>query len=79
MTVVERTNTVLKARAEAAGMRFAGVSVEPDYVGLEALTGLVDSGRLRPFVEHAVPLAEAAKAHELIESGHTMGKVVLTV
>ncbi len=79
MTVVERTNTVLKARTEAAGMRFAGVTVEPDYVGLEALAGLVDSGRLRPFVEHAVPLAEAAKAHELIESGRTMGKIVLTV
>lgn len=77
ITVVERASTVLKARTEAAGIRFAGISVEPDYVGLEALADLVESGRLRPNVADALPLAEAAKAHELIESGHTTGKVVL--
>ena len=79
ITVVERTNAELRAKTEAAGMRFAGVTVEPDYVGLEALADLVDSGRLRPYVEHALPLADAAKAHELIESGRTTGKVVLTL
>ena len=79
ITVVERTNAELRAKTEAAGMRFAGVTVEPDYVGLEALADLVDSGRLHPYVEHALPLADAAKAHELIESGRTTGKVVLTL
>lgn len=78
ITVVERTSTVLRARTEAAGMRFAGVTVEPDYVGLEALAGLVDSGQLHPNVAHELPLARAAQAHELIESGHATGKVVLT-
>lgn len=78
VTVVERTSAVLQARAEAAGMRFAGVAVEPDYPGLEALAGLVDAGRLRPAVACVLPLAEAAKAHQLIESGRTAGKIVLT-
>ena len=60
-------------------MRFAGVTVEPDYVGLEALAGLVDSGQLHPNVAHELPqLTRAAQAHELIESGHATGKVVLT-
>jgi NADPH:quinone reductase-like Zn-dependent oxidoreductase len=28
-------------------------------------------------IDHAVPLADAAKAHELVESKRTTGKVVL--
>ena len=79
ITVVERADAVLKARTEAAGMRFAGVAVEPDYVGLQTLAELVDSGHLRTHVAHALPLADAAEAHELVESGRTLGKIVLTV
>jgi NADPH:quinone reductase-like Zn-dependent oxidoreductase len=60
-------------------MRFVGVGVEPDHTGLEKLAELVDAGQLRPHVEHVLPLAEAAKAHELAETGHTKGKIVLTV
>jgi NADPH:quinone reductase-like Zn-dependent oxidoreductase len=78
ITVVERANAELKAKTLAAGMRFAGITVEPDYVGLETLADLVDSGRLRPQVAGTFPLADAAKAHELVETGHATGKVVLT-
>jgi NADPH:quinone reductase-like Zn-dependent oxidoreductase len=77
ITVVERTNAALRSKAKLAGMRFAGVTVEPDYVGLEALADLVDAGRLYPHVEHTLPLAEVARSHELIESGRTTGKIVL--
>jgi NADPH:quinone reductase-like Zn-dependent oxidoreductase len=79
VTIVDRTDTALKEAAEAAGRRFAGVTVEPDHVGLEALTELVEAGRLNPYVEHAVPLAEAARAHQLVETGRTRGKIVLTL
>jgi NADPH:quinone reductase-like Zn-dependent oxidoreductase len=79
VTAVDRSNTDLAAKAKAAGMRFSGVGVEPDYVGLENMARLVDAGRLRPHVEHVLPLTAAAKAHELIADGHTKGKIVLTV
>ncbi len=46
----------------------------------ETLTALLDSlaaGRIKPVVAERIPLAEAARAHELLErSGHS-GKVVL--
>ena len=46
----------------------------------ETLSELLDSlaaGRIKPVVAERIPLAEAARAHELLErSGHT-GKVVL--
>ncbi|GLW69754.1 NADPH:quinone reductase [Kitasatospora phosalacinea] len=79
VTLVARTDTALRDATTAAGRRFAGVTVEPDRVGLEALTALVEDGLLRPHVEHALPLEEAAKAHELIERGDTRGKIVLTL
>jgi NADPH:quinone reductase-like Zn-dependent oxidoreductase len=55
------------------------ILVEPDRTGLEALAGLVESGRLRVHVEHTFPLEEAARAHELGEAGRTQGKLVLTL
>ncbi|WP_369391980.1 NADP-dependent oxidoreductase [Streptomyces sp. CG1] len=77
VTAIARSDTELAARTRQSGFRFAGVSVEPDYVGLEAMAALAEKGQLRPHVGHAFPLAEAAAAHELIESGHVTGKVVL--
>jgi len=55
------------------------VLVEPDRVGLLALADLVAAGRLRVAVDSVLPLAEAAKAHEISERGQTAGKIVLTV
>ena len=40
---------------------------------------LIESGRIKPVVHAAFPLAEAAKAHSLMESGAHIGKIVLTV
>ncbi|WP_202918718.1 NADP-dependent oxidoreductase [Saccharothrix deserti] len=66
---------------EAAGtrVRTAVVLCEPDRHGLLALAELAENGVLRPELDSVLPLAEAAKAHELIDSGHTKGKIVLTV
>jgi NADPH:quinone reductase-like Zn-dependent oxidoreductase len=46
---------------------------------MEALAELAAEGALRPHVSETFPLAEAARAHETIETGHTLGKLVLTV
>ena len=53
--------------------------VRPDGVQLEGVARLVDEGLLRPHVERAFPLEEAAAAHELLEDGHVRGKLVLTI
>lgn len=78
VTAVERTNADLAERTQAAGRRFAGLSVEPDGLELERLAELVDAGHLRVHVEHALPMEEAAKVHALLEAGMT-GKAVLTM
>ncbi|WP_030245296.1 NADP-dependent oxidoreductase [Streptomyces sp. NRRL S-350] len=79
VSIMEHRDQDLAAAVEAAGRRFAGISVEPDYAALEAIAALVDEGLVRPHVERAFPLAEAGAAHELVGSGTVQGKVVLTV
>lgn len=46
---------------------------------LEQATQLADAGKLRVMVSKQLPLAEAAQAHRLIESGGVTGKIVLTI
>jgi NADPH:quinone reductase-like Zn-dependent oxidoreductase len=45
----------------------------------EAAYELVASGRAKPLVDAVYPLAEAAKAHERLERGEQLGKVVLRI
>lgn len=79
VSILEHGDRELAARVEAAGRRFAGISVEPDYASLEAIAELVDAGRIRPHVDATFPLEEAAEAHELVAAGTARGKIVLTV
>ena len=79
VTIVGRRDFDLAARTEAAGRRFAGLSVEPDYPALQALADLADSGQLRVHLHAALSLAGAVKAHELLECGSVTGKIALTV
>ncbi|HEX2034503.1 MAG TPA: NADP-dependent oxidoreductase [Chloroflexota bacterium] len=67
------------AEARERGVRTALFLVEPDHAGLEALASLVERGALRVEIDTVLPLAEAAKAHELSEAGRARGKIVLTV
>jgi NADPH2:quinone reductase len=39
---------------------------------------LLESGKIKPVIHSVFPAHEASKAHELMESGSLMGKVVLT-
>ncbi|MCS5497142.1 NADP-dependent oxidoreductase [Cnuibacter physcomitrellae] len=58
------------------GIRVAGLFVESDRLGLNALVDLVEAGRLRPLIAATYPLDEAAAAHA---EPHGPGKVVLMV
>lgn len=44
---------------------------------LRDVLGLVFSGRLRPVIDDVLPLADAAKAHERMESRSVFGKLIL--
>jgi NADPH:quinone reductase-like Zn-dependent oxidoreductase len=78
VTIVDRLNKELAEKASAAGRCFAGVTVEPDHDGLEALAALAEAGKLKVHVEKAFPLEEAANAHRFLMEARPRGKIVLT-
>jgi NADPH2:quinone reductase len=53
--------------------------LEPELVGTAVgeLLGLWESGALKPLVGAELPLEEIERAHELVESRQSVGKVVL--
>ena len=55
------------------------VFIQPDAGILQELAGLIDAGIIRPIVGAEFSLKDAAKAHELSESGRARGKIVLHV
>ncbi|MFD8580205.1 NADP-dependent oxidoreductase [Streptomyces virginiae] len=78
--LVKRQGRVVSiADHEAAAKGAHQLWVRPDTADLTFLAQLADAGRLTVNVEHALPLADAAKAWELSAAGRTRGKIVLTV
>lgn len=67
------------AKAAELGVRMETLLVEADHAGMRAIADLVEAGSLAVHIEAAFPLAQAAKAHALGETGRTTGKIVLVV
>jgi NADPH:quinone reductase-like Zn-dependent oxidoreductase len=63
--------------AAAGRVRVTGILVEPDRMGMEAIAALASDGKLCQRIARTLPLADAARAHELGESGQSGGKMVL--
>ncbi len=61
------------------GINGAMIVLQPNAAELEEITALVETGKIKTFVETVLPLSEARKAHELSESGRTRGKIILQV
>jgi NADPH:quinone reductase-like Zn-dependent oxidoreductase len=68
-----------REQATVKEQRTAGILVEPDLVGLEALDHLIEQGQLQVRVDEVFGLDQVADAHRLAESSHGGGKIVLRV
>jgi NADPH2:quinone reductase len=51
--------------------------VEERRAGLRAIIAMLAAGKLKPHIHARLPLAEVARAHELLESGAVLGKLLL--
>ncbi|UWZ59532.1 NADP-dependent oxidoreductase [Dactylosporangium aurantiacum] len=69
----------LADEARERGRRAGFLLVQPDHAGLRSLAELVERGQLRVVVDTVLPLEDVAKAHDLVATGRSAGKVVLTV
>ena len=66
-------------KAKALGIQAAFVASHPNGAELAKIAELIDAGDLKPIVNRILPLSEARRAHELSQTGHTHGKIVLRV
>jgi NADPH:quinone reductase-like Zn-dependent oxidoreductase len=55
------------------------IFVRPDGAQLQQIIALMEAGKVRLEVAKVFPLSQVANAHQQVETGHTRGKVVLTV
>jgi NADPH:quinone reductase-like Zn-dependent oxidoreductase len=77
VTIVVREPS--KELIERHGIQAAWVFVHPSRPDLEHLSNLVMSGQLRSHVSQTFPLERVADAHRSLETGRTVGKIVLEV
>lgn len=66
-------------KAAAHGIRAAHTFVQANPEQLAEIAKLIDSGKLKIIIEKVFPLSEARAAQELNATGHTRGKIVLTI
>ena len=76
-------NEILRRRLVLTGSTLRPRSVEFKAAIAQALREkvwpLLEAGRMKPVIHATFPLAEAAKAHAMLEAGEHIGKIVLTV
>jgi len=66
-------------KAKELGVRAAQLAAQPNGAQLAEIAGIIDAGQLAPVIDRILPLSEVRRAHELSQSGHTVGKIVLRV
>jgi NADPH2:quinone reductase len=77
---VAKTNHLLVKDAEVIGFTIGALSrLEPQWArrNVEVLVGWLGAGRIHPYHSHALPLARAAEALQLIIDRQAIGKVLL--
>ncbi len=65
--------------AAGRGVRASGMFTQANPADLTEIASVIDAGTVTPVVSTVLPLAEARRAHELLEAGHLRGKIVLRV
>lgn len=68
-----------KALSPFVSQRLTFFVAKEETKSLDRLSELVAAGAFRPLVDRVFPLSEAAKAMDYFASGHTTGKVVVTI
>lgn len=76
VSIVQVPSAEEAAKHDARSARFVR---QPNGGELSEIARLVDSGKVMVAVDSVLPLSEAGRAHELSQTGHARGKLVLKV
>ena len=67
----------IRRQARQAGVDYRYLFMQPSGEDLSMLSGLVDSGQLRPVIDRVFPFGRIAEAFTYLEQGHAKGKVIV--
>src|SRR5712675_1365114 len=74
VSIVQPPSEELAAKYGVRALFYGG---HPSSSNLAEIARLIDAGKVKTVVATVLPLAEARRAHELSQGGHTRGKIVL--
>jgi NADPH:quinone reductase-like Zn-dependent oxidoreductase len=78
-TLVSIVDSPSAEKTKSLGVKGVFFIVEPNRTQLEEIARLIDTGRVRSFVDTVLPLEQARLAFEQGLKGHSRGKIVLRV
>jgi NADPH:quinone reductase-like Zn-dependent oxidoreductase len=78
-TIVSITDEPDEAECAKRGLTCSRLGAHPDAKVLQELANLIEAGKMKSIVSQTFPLSEASKAHQQIETHHTLGKIVFKV
>ena len=76
VSILAQVNEELAARHK---VHFRYVFVEPNVTELDQISEWIDAGKVKVHIQQVYDLKDAPAAHEQIETGHTLGKIVLRI
>ncbi len=79
ITVPTITAEQVIAAAKQKHLNVIGMIEKPNMKELTYLADLASNGKLKVEISHLFKLSEAKSAHEILESGHTRGKLVFKI
>ncbi len=77
--LVTTVASIPEGEPEKRGVRAKRVVTQSDGKELAQIAAIIDEQQIKPIVTTVLPLTDAQKAHEMIESRHARGKIVLRV
>lgn len=77
--LVTTVASIPKEKPQKYGVRAERLMTQANGKELAQIAAIIDEHKIRPIITTVLPLADAQKAHEMSESGHTRGKIVLRV
>jgi NADPH:quinone reductase-like Zn-dependent oxidoreductase len=77
--LVSTVASIPEGMPQKYGVRAKTLMTQADGRELAQIAAIIDEQKIKPIVTTVLPLADAKKAHEMSESRHTRGKIVLRV
>ncbi|WP_349680985.1 NADP-dependent oxidoreductase [Methanosarcina sp. UBA411] len=77
--LVTTVASIPKGVPEKYGVRADRLMTQADGRELAQIAAIIDEQKIKPIVTTVLPLTDARKAHEMSETGHARGKIVLRV